>query len=236
MRCRIIPSVLLLLTFCLPAVPAFADTRYVVDELIITMRLGKGTGYKILKSLKTGTAVEVLEDDDKSYLKVRTADGVEGYVLRQYISKKPPKTKQIEELEALNRSQQKQINSLETARNVLAEKLETIEEEYGGKFAGMSSRAAGLEQELEQAVSRERLLAERYTTLETQSKNVVAIAADRDDLQQRNIKLETEVMELRQKSEKLADTRMIKWFLAGGGVFLFGWIAGKISRKKRSRF
>ena len=60
MRCRILPCVLLLLTFCLPALPAFADTRYVVDELIITMRLGKGTGYKILKSLKTGTAVEVL--------------------------------------------------------------------------------------------------------------------------------------------------------------------------------
>lgn len=236
MRCRILFCVLLLLTFCLSAVPAFADTRYVVDELIITLRLGKGTGYKILKSLKTGTAVEILEDEDNSYLKVRTTDGVEGYVLRQYISKKLPKARRIEELETLNRSQQKRINTLETARNNLAGQLETLQEEYGGKFTGMSSRAAGLEQELEQAVNRELLLAEKYETLETQAKNVLSIAAERDDLLQRNKKLETEVRELRQKNEKLADTRMIKWFLAGGGVFFFGWIAGKISRKKRSRF
>jgi SH3 domain protein len=225
-----------LLTFFLPTISAFADTRYVVDELIITMRLGKGTGFKILKSLKTGTAVEVLEDEDKSYLKVRTSDGVEGYVLRQYISKNPPKAKRIEELEVLNRSQQERINTLETARSALAEKLETIEEEYGRKFAGMSSRTAGLEQKLEQAVSRERQLAERYATLETQAENVLAVVAERDDLLQRNKKMETEVRDLRQKSEKLANTRMIKWFLAGGGVFLFGWIVGKISRKKRSRF
>ena len=235
MRCRILPCVLLL-TFFLPAISAFADTRYVVDELIITMRLGKGTGFKILKSLKTGTAVEVLEDEDKSYLKVRTSDGVEGYVLRQYISKNPPKAKRIEELEVLNRSQQERINTLETARSALAEQLETIEEEYGRKFAGMSSRTAGLEQKLEQAVSRERQLAERYATLETQAENVLAVVAERDDLLQRNKTMETEVRDLRQKSEKLANTRMIKWFLAGGGVFLFGWIVGKISRKKRSRF
>jgi hypothetical protein len=29
---------------------------------------------------------------------------------------------------------------------------------------------------------------------------------------------------------------MIKWLLAGGGLLLVGWIIGKISRKKRSRF
>ena len=38
-----------------------------------------------------------------------------------------------------------------------------------------------------------------------------------------------------EKNEKLIAARMVKWFLAGGGVFFFGWIIGKISRKKRSR-
>ena len=40
--------------------PAQADTSYVVDQLVITLRQGKSTEHKILKSLKTGTPVEIL--------------------------------------------------------------------------------------------------------------------------------------------------------------------------------
>jgi SH3 domain protein len=78
-------------------------------------------------------------------------------------------------------------------------------------------------------------MAEKYNTLLEQAGNVVEIAAERDQLQQINKKMETDVTALREKNDKLAESRMIKWFLAGGGVFLFGWIIGKISRKKRSR-
>jgi SH3 domain protein len=82
----------------------------------------------------------------------------------------------------------------------------------------------------------ERTMAEKYDTLAAQAENVVEIAAERDQLLQKNKGMETEIAALLEKKEQLADSRMIKWFLAGGGVFLFGWIIGKISRKKRSRF
>ena len=82
---------------------AAADTRYVSDELIITLRQGKSIQFKIIKTLKTGTPLEVLEEDE-SYLKVRTTDGIEGYVLRQYITSDPPKTTRLEELERQNSS------------------------------------------------------------------------------------------------------------------------------------
>ena len=68
-----------------------------------------------------------------------------------------------------------------------------------------------------------------------QAENVIKIAQERDQLLQKNKKLTTGIKELRNKNEKISDSRMIKWFLAGGGVFFFGWIIGKISRKKRSR-
>ena len=79
-------------------------------------------------------------------------------------------------------------------------------------------------------------MAEKYETLLSQAENVVEIAAEREQLLQKNNKLEAEVRTLLKNNDKLADSRMIKWFLAGGGVFLFGWVIGKISRKKRSRF
>ena len=78
--------------------------------------------------------------------------------------------------------------------------------------------------------------AEKYSTLLAQSENVVEIAEERDQLLKDKSKLTSEVTSLRNQNEKLSDNRMIKWFLTGGSVFLLGWIIGKISRKKRSRF
>ena len=43
---------------------AEADTRYVGDQLVITLRQGKSTKHKIVKTLKTGTPVEILEEED----------------------------------------------------------------------------------------------------------------------------------------------------------------------------
>jgi SH3 domain protein len=215
---------------------AAADTRYVVDELVITLRQGKSTQHKILKSLKTGTPIEVLEEDDKTYLKVRTTDGIEGYVLRQYISTNPPKTQRIEELEMLSSSQQKKIASLEAAKSNLAMQLKSIQGDYNQKFSEISAKSADLEQRLEQALINERTTAEKYDTLTTQAENVITIVEERDQLLQKNKRLETDITALLEKKDKLADSRMIKWFLAGAGVFFFGWIIGKVSRKKRSRF
>jgi len=236
MRYRNILCILVLLTSYVIVPAAAADTRYVVDELVITLRLGKSTQHKILKTLKTGAPLEVLEEDDKTYLKVRTTDGIEGYVLRQYISTNPPKTQRIEELEMLRSSQQKKIASLEAAKSNLAMQLKSIQGDYNQKFSEISAKSADLEQRLEQALINERTTAEKYDALITQAENVVTIVEERDRLLQKNKRLETDITALLEKKDKLADSRMIKWFLAGAGVFFFGWIIGKVSRKKRSRF
>ena len=235
MRYIFLHFILVMLASYVIVPPAAAETRYVGDQLVITLRQGKSNQHKILKTIKTGTPLELLEEGDP-YLKVRTNDGVEGYVLRQYISADPPKTQRIEELELLNSSLQKKIRSLEEARSNLEVQLQTTEGNYEEKFTSLTSKSADLEQNLEQALSNERIMAEKYETLLSQAENVVEIAAEREQLLQKNNKLEAEVRTLLKNNDKLADSRMIKWFLAGGGVFLFGWVIGKISRKKRSRF
>ena len=232
--CSMIFILVLLLSFML-VTPVIAETRYVGDQLIITLRQGKSTKHKILKTLKTGTPLEILEEDD-SYFKVRTSDGVEGYVLRQYISSVPPKTQRIEELEMLNNSLQKKINSLKEAKSDLDMQLKASHDKYNREFSIITSKSANIEQSLEQALNNERIMAEKYDNLLAKAENVVEIAAERDKLLKKNKQLETEVSALLKKTDKLADSRMIKWFLAGGGVLFFGWIIGKISRKKRSRY
>jgi len=235
MRYLKILLILILLISFLHIPPVSADTRYVVDELIITLRAGKSSNHKILKSLTTGTPLEVLGEEDETYVKVRTPDGIEGYVLRQYISKNPPKKQIIAELERLNASLQQKIQNLEEAKSNLELQLGTIEEGYNKKFSEMNTMSDDMQQNLEQALNSERSMSEKYNTLLTQAENVVEIVAERDQLLQQNKKLNADVTLLTTQNDKLSDSRMIKWFLAGGGVFFFGWIIGKISRKKRSR-
>ena len=81
---------ILALMLLAPPLAVCAETQYVSDKLIITMRSGEGIDYKIIKVLHTGTPVEIIEGGDK-YLKVR-AEGAEGWVLKQYITKEIPKT------------------------------------------------------------------------------------------------------------------------------------------------
>ncbi len=61
--------------FLLMVSSAYAETRYISDQLIVTVRSGKGNQYKILETLPTSTPVEVLEED-KTYVKVVTQKGV----------------------------------------------------------------------------------------------------------------------------------------------------------------
>lgn len=228
MRCFTIIFVLIIMALPLAETTAGAETRYVVDQLVITLRQGKSTEYKILKTLKTGTPVEVLEEGD-TYLKVRTADGTEGYVLRQYITADPPSILLVNELKRKN-------SELEKAKNDLQGQLEEVQAKYVREFSQSTQKIAALEHNLQQAVENESAITEKYSTLSAESENILQTTEERDALRRENGKLQSANKELQRKNEKISDTRMIKWFLAGGGVFFFGWLIGKISRKRRTRF
>ena len=226
---------LLLLSMVALSSAAMADTRYVDDLLVITLRQGKSSKHRILKTLKTGTALEVLEED-KSYLKVRTADGLEGFVLRQYISTSTPKKQLIKQLEGKNKDLQQKIARFDKTNDELKAQIGAMQENHAQELLKLTGRSSLAEETLQQIQLEQGVIAENYSTLLAQSENVVAIAEERDQLLMDRSKLTSEVASLRNQNEKLSDNRMIKWFLTGGSVFLLGWIIGKISRKKRSRF
>ncbi|MBW2472459.1 MAG: hypothetical protein JRE18_10305, partial [Deltaproteobacteria bacterium] len=97
------------------------------------------------------------------------------------------------------------------------------------------TESTNLEQNLDLALNKQDEMTEKYNALLAQSEDVIKLAAEREKLLKENVKLTAGIKELRKENKKMADSKMIKWFLAGGGVFFFGWIIGKISRKKRSR-
>lgn len=70
------------LLFC--ATQAAAETRYITDRINATFRTGPGNQYAIVKSLPSGTAVELIEPGEK-WSRVSDASGTEGWVLTQWL-------------------------------------------------------------------------------------------------------------------------------------------------------
>lgn len=68
---------------------AIAETAYVTDECEIMLRRGQGNSFGILRQLKSGTALQVLERSDDGYSRVVTDSGVNGWVLSRFLTSTP---------------------------------------------------------------------------------------------------------------------------------------------------
>jgi SH3 domain protein len=204
----------LLALLSLPALPALAATQYITDTLNVGLRDAKGDKYHAIKYLPSGTPVEVLGEED-AYYRVRSREGEEGWIPKKYISPETPKPVIIEKLSA-------QVGRL---KGKLAE---TVKERDSLKAGLDASKGEAAEKAEELS-----LVNERHNTLLEQSRDVVEIAEERDRLREENSKLSGMEEFLRDENKRLKRTEMFWWFLAGGGVFFVGWIAGKLSRKKR---
>ena len=114
-------------------------TRYVTDQLSVTLRTGKGPQYSIVKVLSSGTRVRVLETDGESgYSRVRAGDGSEGWMLSRYLMDEPAARDRLPEI--LERDRR-----LEEENARLEETLAALEEEG----AGAEGHAEALEKELD---------------------------------------------------------------------------------------
>ncbi|MFQ5900098.1 MAG: TIGR04211 family SH3 domain-containing protein [Thermodesulfobacteriota bacterium] len=226
---------LLILGFILinTAVFVYADTQYISDKLIVTMRQGMGNEYKIVKMLKTGTTVEVIEETDK-YYKVQTEDGQEGWVLKQYITTDIPKPIIIsgfkKEIEKLKNA----LETLNKKRDALKKELTSSKSIHKGKIKKLEKSINKKNDEINSLTKQLQKMTYKYNKLVENSGNVTKIISECNMLNEENSKLRTENSSLLQENKRLSKRETILWFLAGGGVFLFGWIAGKLSRKRKS--
>jgi len=210
----------------------YADKRYVSDMLIITLRTGQGQEYKVIKTLKTDTPVEVLEESE-SYLRVRTDEGEEGWVAKQYITTEVPKPVIIEGLKEETIKLNARIEELEKNQASLLEQFEIATQRHAVKVEELEKNASNSKEEASRLKAKLAQITEKHNTLIDQSKNVVDLISEQKRLQAKNVNLNTRVEHLQKENTGLRNTRRLELFLAGGGVFFIGWIAGKVSRKKK---
>lgn len=201
-------------------VPALAETRWVGDELIITLRKGQGNQYQILRTLNTGTALEVLEDDGE-FTRVRTPKGTEGWVRARYLKTEPVAADRLVQAQA-------QIEKLQEENRSLQEKL-----------AQLRSERAELGKTVKTQESAQERLSDELQELRELAAAPMQLQADNDIMRTRIEELQSTVQRLESTNETLRDRSRRDWFVAGSGVLgggiVLGLILPLIRRKKRDR-
>lgn len=214
----------------------FADTRYVSDRLIISVRDGQNQNAAVLGYIETGAPLDILEEKE-DLLRIRTEDGIEGWVRAQYIISEKPKVLIIEnlkneiaalkkEIETSKNEQDSASNTLSKTKKMYQEEIEELKEEVNinQKFAA-------------KAKSDFIQLNKKHTNLLRHSKNTEGLIGEVEKLKKLNAELNTEAKNLRKDRKNPLKSNKIQSFIAGAGVLLFGFILGGSARKKkRSRF
>jgi len=197
---------------------ALAETRYVSDNLEITMRSGKGTSYGIIRMLRSGTPVDVIEEDkDAGYTHVRVKGGKEGWVLSRFLMKG-----------------QAARDRLAAAEKSLAE-LELDNRKMETSMAALTDEKAALEKELAALEGQTRNVSQELSEIKRTASSALAIDSENKDLKSRVVSLERQLQTLQQENEGLRDRTARDWFMVGAGVVLLGIIVGLIIPRIRWR-
>lgn len=119
---------------------AYSDeTRYIRDTLFVPLRSGQSYKHRIVhKGLVSGTALTLLEQsDDDAYSKVRTEQGIEGWLETQYLSEEPSARSRVnslalknEKLNAENNTLKQKINQLTQENNQHQANLKALDLQY----------------------------------------------------------------------------------------------------------
>ncbi|MBU2863665.1 TIGR04211 family SH3 domain-containing protein [Reinekea forsetii] len=112
---------LLLAIFLTSSISAYAETVWLSDNLWVNVRTGPSNEFRVLKTVQSGTRMEVLEKpDDGDFYRVRTENGLEGWIPSRYLIDEPTGRLLAESLAAEKAQLQQQLESIEKKYNDLA--------------------------------------------------------------------------------------------------------------------
>ncbi len=211
-------SLMLLACACCASLANAAETRYITDEFEVTMRSGTSTSNSIVKMLRSGDAVTVLEEDLASkYSLVETADERKGYVLSRFLMEHPAARQSLQELQV---DLDRQRDRIDEQSGEIAELEQTLTREKSDNQALKSTLRAS-EQELFEIRTAAR------DTLETleQNKHLESLVEQ----------LRNEKVELSNANAKLSDSTRLDWFVRGGAVSLVAFVIGILVTRIRWR-
>ncbi|KZX77775.1 hypothetical protein A3715_11180 [Oleiphilus sp. HI0009] len=201
----------IILSFSLSA-SVHASTMYIDDTLLVPLRSGEGTGFRIVhKGLPSGTAIEIIEQNKETgYSFVRTKGGTEGYLPTRYLSAEPIAKAKLAKAE-------KELNQLRTSNKDLNTKLNALQ----GNFNAL---------EKDHAQTSKTLNANNTELARVKSVSADALNLDRSnrELRESNEELRNQLELLEVENARLKDKSESNMMLIGGALVLLGVILALI--------
>lgn len=190
-----------------------APTRYVSDELQITLRSGPTNNHRILKMVDAGVPLEVLEEAEDGWARVRMREGTEGWVLARYLSNTPAARDRLATATTKLEKAQQELAQLKQAMSSGNQQLSGAQ----AKIAELSTANERMKQQLDDA--------SRGLTLANENRN----------LKKQIVDLQREIEFLQNEAARLGDRSQRDWFVTGSLVVFAGFITGIIVTRIRWR-
>jgi SH3 domain protein len=203
------------------ALVAQAQTRYVTDRTLVELRRGPSTEYLILRNLEAGERVDILEQNEDGYSRVRVADqGTEGWILTRFLTAEPIARDRLAAAERNLAAARERVATLET------------------QAAELSRDLTSTRTDLTETRTNHGTVSKELADLRTAAANVVEIREQNARLQQRLAQRDGEVETLTADNARLAGRNSQNWFVVGAAVLLAGIVIGLVAptlrRKRRS--
>jgi len=195
-----------------------AGVKYVTDIFEVTMRSGTTTSNSIVRLLRSGESVTILEEDPVSqYSMVETDDGKQGYVLSRFLTNDPAARETLQDLLGKYESQQLMVGEQQAEIDQLKQAL--LQEQSDSEALKITLRAS------EQEFSEVRDAAQNTLNILEQNKRLQTVV---DQLRE-------EKTVLSETNAELSDSTQIDWFVRGAAVSLFAFIIGVLVTRIRWR-
>lgn len=212
-RFRLLGLVLLL---CLFSASVYGETMYVSDVLKLTLRTGPSIENKIISVIESGQMMEVIKFGDE-WSQVRLPNGKEGWVLSRYLTTNETHNIKLERLEAMHNNLTIQAAELLEENNRLKAENTRLSTEFN----------AG-QKELVQTKA-------DYEALKTEAAEFLTVKANYNRAASQLAEQTARVNQLEEELSSLEMNTYIKWFLAGSGVLIVGFLIGFSTKRQRRR-
>jgi len=195
---------------------SWAVKAYITDRHDVALRSGPATQNKIITTMASGAAVEIVKIRGE-WSRIRYTEpsgGVkEGWVQTKILGSHPSEGSQIKQLEDENDALRERATALEKEKN----------------------EASQREQD---AVEKLRKLEAGYEALKSGSANYLKLKDQNDSVNATLMSAQEDVQRLIRENENLKLSQNIKWFIIGAAVLVVGWliglVTGRYQRRRRS--
>jgi len=209
---RYLFTALLFLNLLSLSVPLMAENiQYVSDRLSIPMRSGITTGHKILKFIKSGVALDVMEfSEDKKYARVEFLNdrSKTGWIETKFLMPKKSARAEIKAIKQNNQAVHEKYNALKSQLSTAKEKNKALSE---------------AKLQLEGDIGN---LQRTLTDLRDSSANPIRISRENAMLKKQLDEAEAKASALAQENSVLEGQSEKQWFMVGAGISIGSLLLG----------